>query len=90
MARKITVYLVVGETGEYDDYQHWNVRAYRKREDADALSAALNAIARVPGKYRYSWAERSAMYEKLMDAGDPNPSIDYNGTSYEVVELELA
>jgi hypothetical protein len=38
-----TIYLVMGESGEYSDWQQWPVRAFATEAAADAHAAAANA-----------------------------------------------
>lgn len=46
-------YLLVGHTGEYSDYQHWNVCAYNnKKEAAKHLRKLDKWVERINSKIR--------------------------------------
>lgn len=83
------IFLVVGNTGEYSDYVHWNVRAFEREEDALTLSTKLNEIGSFHGQRIYPLARRNEIRTRLNEAGDPNAEVDYNGTEYRVEKMEL-
>jgi hypothetical protein len=79
------IFLVIGETGEYEDRREWVVCAYRNYEQAyqhakmaDEESSKL-------------FQERDEKFTTIKHKGvyDENMVIDYTGTSYFVEETIL-
>lgn len=85
-----TVYLIFGDTGEYDDYCEWIAGAYTHKEDAQAQAAILNSVASSYKGNGAMWRDtRETCRLALVDHGDKKASVDYTGTSYVVVEQEV-
>lgn len=90
------VFVVMGATGEYSDRYEWPVRAFLDEGKAQALVAAADEDAR-------AWLARSAdhwqqymNFRELSETEkaelfphDPHFSMDYTGTSYYVMKVEL-
>jgi len=81
------VYIVVGNTGEYDDRYAWNAKAFSSKEKADDLVGALNKL--TEGARDLTYKERSKLEEKICKSLDPMCSIDYTGTYYNIQQLEV-
>ena len=69
------VYLVLGETGSYDDFRDWTVAAFSTQQAADALAKRLN-----------NWCKENP-YNRNCPL-DPNYQNDYPATNYTVVPVE--
>lgn len=74
----VTIYLVVGSTGVYDDHKEWEVIAYPKKEDAEAHAKAAKSF--VP-QYTQKYG--------VVNPYDPDMEVDWNGTVYNVREIIL-
>ncbi len=74
------IYVVIGETGEYDDFRRWNVKAFGNKRKATNFKKKLNKIA------SFSNSERTC--KDLVLAGDKNAQVDYTGTEYLLEEME--
>lgn len=81
----IPIFLVIGETGEYDDYQNWIVSAYRDHDSA--LNHAKKAIEEA--KIVFDGRDKSPLKSLHKGIYDENMSIDYTGTNYYVEETFL-
>jgi len=86
------VYIVQGETGEYDDAQNWYVAVYLDKKAADHACRELNdwCVRNRVGddcheRDSLSYAER----QKLQCPFDPNWRASAYGMSYAVVEVPL-
>lgn len=81
------IYLVWGDTGEYEDAREWVVKAFKKKEDAQALVDFLNKKCKElecsTNNYKqlYSFEEEEGRDQK-MKVFDPHFSCDYTGTHY--------
>ena len=79
------VYVIIGQTGQYDDYREWNVIAFKHKTKANNyLKLVQDKADEIYEKQRnrYSFNERDNEY-------DPRMSMDYNGTKYTIEELKL-
>lgn len=94
------IYIVFGESGEYEDYSDWMVRAFSSEEKANILRDRLNQLARQCGVYRQhvyrqhelnlTWGMRETAEEIFRTPGnDPRCRIDYTGVNYIVADLDL-
>lgn len=90
-----TVYMVVGFTGEYDDYTEWSVLAYHSKKAAEAHVIRAKAWAKENGVDWVSckegcslpWSERN----DLINPYDPHMfNISYTGVDYRIREVDLA
>ena len=79
------VYLVIGETGEYDDHSEWVVRAYGSEELAQGHAAAAEAVAKEIFK-EYPFPD--CIVANAKNPHDPKMQIDYTGTRYKVEKVE--
>lgn len=79
------IYIVEGNTGEYDDYRCWPVHAYadetKAKEHADNAQNWLTDYG--PERWR---KERWDVAPK--NPYDPNMYVDYTGTKYSVYSIE--
>lgn len=81
------VYLVKGNTGEYEDRSDWVVKAYTSSEKASDLVGALNILVEGAGKLDYD--ERDDLVEKIRETLDPDCDIDYTGDYYNIEIIEV-
>lgn len=74
----MTIYVVKGNTGMYDDFYEWNVKAFVDKRKAKRFAEK---------------AQKWANEHKEGDPGSPDPFFQkdsaYQNTEYEVTELEL-
>lgn len=85
------IYVVRGETGEYEDYQSWSVSAFKQKEQAQQLVKRLNdEIKRIypPTSVRMEYAMYKSLEQRLSKI-DSRASVDYTGTLYSFYELEV-
>lgn len=83
------VYIVEGQTGEYDDHCHWIASVCGSKRTAEARCRKLNAATgkdRGRNTYRAGGDARKAWAERMKEAGDLSPHLDYTGTTYEVAD----
>jgi len=73
------IYVVIGDTGEYDDFSTWIVKAYFSKALAD--SHALQAQTAADKLQRNN-------YEPV-NPYDPFMKLDYNGAHYRVQEIDF-
>ena len=84
----VTVYAVMGETGEYSDRTDWFVCAYMDAAAAQAHAERAQYVARrIEGDARATG--RSLWANSEPNPHDPNMQIDYTGTSYTVIPMPL-
>lgn len=79
-------YIVVGHTGEYDDYNTWPVVAYAHEPAAEEHAAKANAWC-VEHEYDGSTAKYASSLEDHGNPWDPSFHADYTGTHYTVVSV---
>ena len=90
------IYVVMGETGEYADYQEWIVHAYvdptEAQKHADAAQQAFCSL--VPG---WNPGENEGIpFQRYLELGafknpyDPDGQLDYTGVRYGVVEVPVS
>jgi hypothetical protein len=79
------IFVVLGATGEYDDYQEWIVCAYRHIEDAQNHAGKAEEEARRLFKER----PESSIHTRHVTPFDANMQIDYTGTKYLIEETTL-
>lgn len=80
----MTIWVVMGTTGEYSDRREWPVRAFKRKKEAEELITAATQKAHeifVVGP-RYRWKTDDNPF-------DPHMEMDYTGTSYFYYEVEL-
>lgn len=91
------IFVVKGNTGEYDSYRKWDVCAYLSKEKAkkriDFLNNFLKKYKAHKEKYslNFNWNKINKVKNLIQnhEKGDENCSINYGGTSYKYDELEL-
>lgn len=84
------VYIVRGDTGEYSDFQMWDVAAFHSEDNAKALAARLNGWLTLNKLHRdqnNAGGYRSSREEKPPE--DPGFQCDYTGAKYEVWSIEV-
>lgn len=81
------IYIVEGSTGEYADRQNWLVKAYSSRDKADAHAQSAEKWINDYGVSE--WRKQKYDANRDLNPYDPNMSVDYTGTSYYVIELDL-
>ena len=77
------IHVVMGTTGEYSDRIEWPVAAY-----ADETMAIAHVVV-ASAEARKLYEARHGADTALRTAADPNRSIDYTGTPYDIVEVDL-
>ena len=91
-----TIYIVYGETGEYEDWNNWEVVAFTKKHDAEVFAKVLQRQADnwreqlISGKCKDMSYELRNVFMKSIVFLDPD--FQYNndtGTKYGVFELDL-
>lgn len=80
-----TVYIVQGTTGEYSDRTDWLVKAFRSQTKADELCHRAQLRA---GEIKNSRESRYGA-PKNSNEFDPDMRMDYTGTEYTVITVEL-
>lgn len=79
------IYLVYGCTGEWEDYQSWNVKAFPTKEDAIKF---CNKCQEFVDKNVNPTATEN--YSNLTQKGNPHDSsmtVDYTGVTYQISEV---
>lgn len=90
MDDKQYVYVVMGETGMWDDWRDWSVAAFTTRDAADAYVEQLDAWLTIHhcDKAATESLSLSERFDLTCDL-DPSMSIDSNGVKYYVMPIEL-
>ena len=90
-----TVFLLVGGTGEYDDYRSWNIRAYRDKELAENIAAQAQTHASeyfkkaTPNGPNDTNSINFQMLHEYQNPFDAKADMDYTGTNYSVKSIDL-
>ena len=87
-----TIYVVMGNTGEYSDRNEWPVKAFTSKEKAQELVInAQNAFNTLVGGTGEKDASRYYFqhHKEHKNPFDPNMNVDYTGVSYSYFEMEL-
>ena len=79
-----TIYLVVGETGEYSDHRDWYVGWSADKDKAEALCHKCSLEAQ--DFKRRDDADPCGYIDRAIPS-DPDFQMDYTGTRYFVVEV---
>ena len=74
------IYIVKGETGEYDDHGEWFVKAYFSQKLAESHRLHAQVVADV---------QDTGQEAPIVSAYDPFIKMDYNGTKYSVIEIDF-
>ena len=82
----MTIYVVMGSTGEYSDRTEWPVHAFEDKERAEELVAKAQEEAnRIFETRKASFLEGEPIHNPF----DPHESrMSYDGTSYFMYEVE--
>jgi len=91
---KKAIYLLYGESGQWSDYNSWNVDAFTCEKDAKEICTHLNALAKLYDdvlKYEGKGFNHPLRRElkEAMEKVDPTYYRDYDGASYDVEEVLL-
>lgn len=82
----MTIYVVIGATGEYSDRTEWLVKAFKSEKEAQEFVIAATAIA----NDQYLKKRNKTMLRfKPKSELDPNLDIDYTGAWYKYDKCEL-
>ena len=98
-----TIYLIKGQTGEYDDYGDWEYKVFADKAVAERECERLNDILK---KHKVHTDDYDRMYivehgdysitkelrksaEEELSKFDHMITIDYTGAHYYITELEL-
>ena len=83
------IWIVFGETGEYDSHHEWSIAAYKTEELAQAHADAATKFYQdnncLTDRYKWSYSR----LDEFKNPFDPNMDIDYTGTSWGVYPVEL-
>lgn len=92
----VSVYVVMGITGEFSDTRQWSVAAYLSPSDAQAHAEAAQQRAKALAAWccpdcnkPYRRSHGSCPSPKPSNEYDPTMRIDYTGTEYDVEEVPL-
>lgn len=84
------IYVVQGSTGEYSDNREWLVKAFvNEKRAADLVQKASERAREV-----FAMRDDNDWYtyprpERFNNEHDPNMQVDYTGTNYGILEVEL-
>jgi hypothetical protein len=82
----ITIYLVMGSTGEYDDWREWIVCAYKDKERAKEHSK----LAEEKADFLFQTKSyRDAREPAGQNEFDPRMDMDHTGTEYRIQPTRL-
>lgn len=90
------VWIIMGTTGEYSDRSEWPVRGYINEATARTEVEAMSARAREVQdefrqvKYDFSPEGKARMSQIMQYIGDDSFNADYTGTSYYLMEVDIA
>ena len=84
----MTIYLVIGETGEYEDRFEWVSKAFTSKKLADEFMKECNDFLNTAPRNAKGFADYNDE-EWKRSSPDPYFYCDYTGTSYELREIEL-
>lgn len=80
----VPIFLVMGSTGEYDDYHEWVVCAYRDYDSAEYHAKMANDECT-----KLHEENNGKTYIKIKSVFDENMQIDYGGAKYFIEETVL-
>ena len=82
------IYVVMGRTGEYSDRSEWGVVAFKNEEAAKQhVEKATHRAKELEATKPSQWEDLQAHLKK--NEFDPNMELDYTGTSYYYMAVEL-
>lgn len=86
----MTIYVIIGSTGEYSDRDEWLVRGFSTEEKASQFTQRANdmskEIEREMVRQGTYWYDKDKIGERPLD---PNFRIDYTGTEYHCEKVEV-
>ena len=90
----MSLFIVIGTTGEYSDRSEWIVAAYWDQEKAlEHAARARRRTAEIAASFGSNYLDllkaRDASDPGTKNIWDPNWSRDYTGTDYTVAEVPL-
>lgn len=80
------IYIVKGQTGEYDSAREWNVIAFNDKEEAEKHANLAQEFAANALSIHKNWCDIPTEHKNPYDL---YMQIDFSGTIYTVEELEL-
>jgi hypothetical protein len=83
------IYLVMGQTGEYEAYSNWTVRAFLDKRKAEELLAKASKRAKKIHSMMLKAMHEGRTVPDFKSQYDPNIYMWYNGTFYFIVEVPL-
>lgn len=86
------VYIVRGDTGDYSDFCMWDVKAYRSKDEADALCARLNDWLRSKQFHRDQCKKAQCPADRRDEKPPEDPgymSPSYGGNEYDVWPVDV-
>jgi hypothetical protein len=87
------IYIVVGQTGEWDDHHEWDVIGYldpeSARKHAEAATREAHRLGCGPGDVQTDAAAIFKAVDEHQNCYDPGMHCDYTGTGYSVRQLNL-
>lgn len=87
MSPSRTIYVVIGECGEYSDREEWLVEAYHSEDAARARVVELESLVRLLRGLRTIREREDAM--RRHQRGDQNFQTDYTSTRYRYQSVRL-
>lgn len=91
----MTIYLLVGESGEYSSWREWFVRAYTSERKAQDEKRRLNNLAKIGVEKSYDtegwgrWFDAKEAAKERLAAVDPQAKAAFGACGYSVHEIEL-
>lgn len=87
MSEKRSVYVVVGETGDFDDHREWWVAVYEDREAAEEHARLANEkMLDSPHHNRKLYSDEMTEFKRTFPY-DNDIRVDLEGTTYSVAEI---
>jgi hypothetical protein len=80
------IYLVEGQTGEYDEYSSWIAKAFKRKSSAVAFKKKLDAICETFGDVTI---QNYPDLDELLRKVDTHGRTDYTGVTYDIVPLSV-
>jgi hypothetical protein len=81
------IYMVMGESGEWDEHYRWNVRAFLNKEKAEAYAAKADKRAKEIHPIMMAAVREDRDIPDLENEYDPEMYLQCNGVSYFIVEV---
>ena len=85
----MTIYIVFGATGEYEDYNEWMFKAFKNKNDAEKIIFNFNKrLTELNTCEPLDWEARENIEEEFRKH-DPRFNMDYTGSHYFIKKVEL-